>query len=72
MIQGVLFIFACLAWQALKNKLRGPKQRGTSRLVVSLGRVLAECGCETDRDPYQTRRIVKPCQAHRAMMEAGQ
>lgn len=70
MMGAILFVVACLAWQAVKNAMRGGP-RPTVRLkeeypALGVGEVhaVARCGCDTVNN-----KVVRPCEAHKAMME---
>lgn len=65
MIQIILFVAACLVWQAIKNKLRGPR-RPTVSLTGGGAHILAVCGCDV-----VDNRVARPCAAHKVMIETG-
>ncbi len=65
MIEIILFVAACLVWQSIKDKLRG-KRKPTVSLCSRETHVEAMCGCDT-----ANKRVVRPCSAHRAMLDAG-
>jgi hypothetical protein len=64
MIQIILFVAACLVWQAIKNAVCG-KKRPTVSLGVGGTRAVAMCGCNV-----VDNKVVAPCSAHKAMLEA--
>lgn len=64
----ILFVAACLVWQAIKNAVRGPRKpvvRLGGDLTVRVGSVhaVAACGCDT-----MDNKVVKACAAHRLML----
>lgn len=60
MISIVLFIVACLVWQAIKNAIRGPRKLNIKMVQVQK----AECGCEVSQN-----RVVTACSAHKILLE---
>ncbi len=65
MIEIIFFVAACLIWQSIKDMLRGKKKPMVS-LNSAKGHIEAICGCNTANN-----RVVRPCSAHRAMLDAG-
>jgi len=63
-IQIILFVVACFAWQAAKDSMRAKKEPKTKS---------TRCGCEiAPREPYARRaRVTKPCEAHRIIFSLG-
>lgn len=61
MINLVMFVLACLAWQRLKDWYRGP--RLPEYTVKMRGRgASAKCGCR-----IEDTKVSEPCQAHGLM-----
>ncbi len=66
MIQLILFVVACFAWQAVKDALRKKSPRPANM------KIKAKCGCVIlPHDPHAKKaRVAEPCAAHRIITTA--
>lgn len=62
MIEIILFVMACFAWQAIKNAVRGPKIPTVSLRKEKITK--AKCGCTLVDDG-----VIKPCEAHELLLK---
>lgn len=69
MVQFLLFVVGCLVVQEVKNRFRKPRTPVVSMAPPPVP-VRAKCGYLTETADRVTYRMVKPCEAHKALMEA--
>lgn len=72
MIGIIAFFIVCLIWQTIKDEARGGRDKRHGPPTVRVGAIhtVAKCGCDTAQEKNQPPKVIRPCAAHRLIVEA--